>query len=471
MTRHYPLDQDLDFERYEHRQLEVRDILLNRTWELLVAPISPDRHGVPVEQIWDASEPLEDLRFMVKTFEDFSLDKFTHKDYIPLSRANAQDVHGSYGEWPVSNADVYFRYRGEAITAARMFLFQVTDPDIRYFFEQLGRAVSIERTYAPRLRDLINKYKKSVRVQDAHPLFSVGFPKVAGNSLLSHTKTFRASIVKEASKDEQAATGTVRTTSFWSQGTPDRASSVPTSGSWTSACYFLGEENFLGHRLPRGQYHGHDLIRLVFEFPSRRVSELDKFVRRRSLSRSHIRNMFKDPPPRPSVKTAAGSHPCSNCGDFTHKFKKCPNPCGHCGKKTHQAVKCPVKPSNRCKCMPFPEHTAAECPEPCSRPCGNPFPFRHNKHQNAMSCTSRCCMCGIKGHSGKQCKFKRCQCGKQHLTQGCRWKVECPAARCDRYLCNLHCAGCGKKRDRQFPFTGGRCQECLEDCEPVRPRA
>ncbi|KAK6212470.1 hypothetical protein LQW54_005244 [Pestalotiopsis sp. IQ-011] len=192
MTRHYPLDQELDFERYEHRQLEVRDILLNRTWELLVAPISPDRHGVPVEQIWDAAEPLIDLRFMVKTFEDFSLDKFTHKDYIPLSRANAKDVLGSYGERPQDNADVYFRYRGEAISAARMFLFQVTDPDIRYFFEQLGRAVSIERIYAPRLRDLIKECKKSVRVQDAHPLFSVGFPKIAGNSFLSHTKTFRA---------------------------------------------------------------------------------------------------------------------------------------------------------------------------------------------------------------------------------------------------------------------------------------
>ncbi|KAI0133007.1 hypothetical protein BJ170DRAFT_556763, partial [Xylariales sp. AK1849] len=136
-------------------------------------------------------------------------------------------------------------------------------------------------------------------------------------------------------------------------------------------------------------------------------------------------------------------HPCTNCRQFIHTSTKCRFPCGHCGKRGHQAHKCPIKSSNRCKCRPFPQaHSAVDCQIRCSRRCGNPYPPSHNKHSNAMTCKSRCCMCGIKGHSGKECKFKKCGCGQQHLTQDCRWKIECPARGCDRYLCGLHCTEC-----------------------------
>ncbi|KAH8680544.1 hypothetical protein BX600DRAFT_444651 [Xylariales sp. PMI_506] len=210
--------------------------------------------------------------------------------------------------------------------------------------------------------------------------------------------------------------------------------------------------------------------KLAFHFQRQSISQLDKLSRRRSLSRTHIQAMFDYPRrPRSSQHRQDGARgkydalPCSNCGSFSHADKSCRCCCGHCGSRGHKAAQCRKKASNRCKCRPFPQcHLAADCTVRCSRRCGSLVTVGHNRHPNAMLCTSRCCMCGVSGHAGKTCKFRACPCGRQHLTQDCRWKVECPARGCERYLCGLHCSKCGRRRRRDFPLVEGQCPTCRD---------
>lgn len=187
----------------------------------------------------------------------------------------------------------------------------------------------------------------------------------------------------------------------------------------------------------------------------------------------------------------SSEHPCPNCAA---RHLTCPEPCGFCGAPSsdssclanalslsqlrlstgfpgqecgnlHKATDCPVAKQNRCKCGPFPQyHVAAKCAVLCSRDCGNIHPAGHFKHKNAMTCKSRCCMCGIKGHSGSQCKSKRCRCGGAHLGQDCTWKVECRVEGCYRFLCGLHCSECGMSREQLEEgsrFEGRKCPVCL----------
>ena len=194
---------------------------------------------------------------------------------------------------------------------------------------------------------------------------------------------------------------------------------------------------------------------------------------------------------------------CANCSSTGHSTSRCSKPCGFCGApgpKTiypagpdmdrsarilgfahddqqlvgqhgnlHIAPNCPVAKQNRCKCGPFPQyHVATKCPVLCSRSCGNSYPPGHFKHRSAMTCRSRCCMCGLRGHSGQRCKLTRCRCGGAHLGQDCRWKVECHVKGCDRFLCGVHCAGCGISRGQLedgLEFCQGKCPSCLSEAE------
>lgn len=201
--------------------------------------------------------------------------------------------------------------------------------------------------------------------------------------------------------------------------------------------------------------------------------------------------------------------PCLNCSSNSHFTANCRAPCGHCGAPNpntdysalgsrryrpertryiltaseessdsdepsqagrhhnpHLASDCLVAPKNRCKCAPFPQfHVAAKCPVLCSRDCGvGEYPPGHFKHKNAMGCKGRCCMCGMRGHSGTRCKLRRCRCGGQHLGQDCDWHPECRVEGCDRFLCGVHCRGCGVDRGTLGEgegFVGGRCAACL----------
>ncbi|KAI0398523.1 hypothetical protein F5Y17DRAFT_7271 [Xylariaceae sp. FL0594] len=267
-----------------------------------------------------------------------------------------------------------------------------------------------------------------------------------------------------------------------------RSQSVPVTERWGFAAFEKGDKN----RYPGPSYHLHtneyrDLVvrvgcnvhHIIF-FPLKPLSELDKRSRRRSLSRSHIRAMFVDniqhSTSPDSGRTQIQTHPCSNCAQYTHKTKECRWDCGHCGLAGHRADSCPMGAQNRCKCMPFPQfHGSGRCHVRCSRRCGNPHPPGDHRHKNAMLCSHRCCMCGVWGHSGRKCALKRCPCGgdRRHLTQDCRWKVECAAPGCSFYLCAIHCRECGTKREKgpENAFVARTCRDCLRNGAPVSPRA
>lgn len=208
------------------------------------------------------------------------------------------------------------------------------------------------------------------------------------------------------------------------------------------------------------------------------------------------KEMIEVPTPEP-VKPPS---PCANCTSVDHITSHCKLPCGHCGaanpladyrhphrsrfengwqiaisddgdggkagqhNNPHIAPQCPVAKQNRCKCMAFPQfHVSAKCPILCARDCGNRLPPGHFRHKNAMSCQLRCCMCGIKGHSGMKCKLRRCRCGGTHLGQDCRFHPECQIRGCDRFLCGIHCHSCGLDRGQLgdgLVLVGQRCPTC-----------
>ncbi|GAB1319463.1 hypothetical protein MFIFM68171_09673 [Madurella fahalii] len=254
--------------------------------------------------------------------------------------------------------------------------------------------------------------------------------------------------------------------------------------------------------------------RLQVTFPRMTVAQLDRRSRRRSLSRTRIKEMFDwntdldampdaskaQPSTVPPIQPQATPQPkpptpCGNCTSTEHRTSECTAPCGHCGapnsksltealqvdlydgplapgvhQRPHMASQCPVAARNRCKCVAFPTfHTAARCGIPCRRDCGastsastsatasaRPGSFQH---RNAMTCRARCCMCGLRGsHSGRECRLRRCRCGGAHLGQDCTWHPTCRAPGCDRFLCGLHCRGCGST---ERPFVGWRCGRCV----------
>ncbi|SPN98486.1 uncharacterized protein DNG_01531 [Cephalotrichum gorgonifer] len=199
-------------------------------------------------------------------------------------------------------------------------------------------------------------------------------------------------------------------------------------------CDAMAPESYLRQRLSFDQH----LMPLYVPCPP--LSEVDHRTRRRSLSRRHIARMFHSPS---RISGCLPGPPPPQPAD--------PSPPAAAG------------------CLPFPVyHTAKNCPVVCSRACGARLRPGHAGHPRAMTCRSRCCMCGIRGHTGKECRLKRCRCGEQHLGQDCGWKPDCRVDGCDRYLCGVHCRECGST---ERPFVGWRCAACLGNGEPAGGRA
>lgn len=486
MARHYPLHEELPFERYEHRALGARDVMVHRIMEtymfprkvkasVLDVPVDHDFVLYPVKgQDVGTALDIHCVQRMLMTEWDVMAPMLVWSKSLPDWRP------------PPPRFQELRRVGDMMLDLVQRHFLEVADPSLRVLLRHLKHyhihtSADPGRGWKDAMIQHLKSYQRHAMEHQWCSLFS-GAVHPALNDTRFLSDDFIISIPQTRLYAHllyklgwERSVGIPRDQSYpleWkyelhdipclSRGRRLRRNSQPPPGSWTTSD-ILGPNN--------------DAILWpywVIHIPIRRLSELDKMSRRRSLSQTHIRNMFRASPrsSSPSHRNSnAQLHPCTNCGLFTHTSRKCQVPCGYCGKDTHQAPQCPVRASNRCRCRRFPCHTASNCTVRCSRRCGNAFPPGHNKHLNAMTCANRCCMCGVRGHSGRECAFKKCQCGRQHLTQDCRWKVECPRRGCERYLCTLHCAGCGKKRAARSEFVGGRCAACLADESPVRPRA
>ncbi|KAF6830415.1 major facilitator superfamily transporter [Colletotrichum plurivorum] len=143
------------------------------------------------------------------------------------------------------------------------------------------------------------------------------------------------------------------------------------------------------------------------------------------------------PPPDP-----AG--PCRNCLEM-HDINNCQLECGYCGMDWHTIAACASIPRNRCKCSPFPQyHLARRCPVLCNPDdCPKKDVPGTEYHRNAVTCKTRCCMCGLYDHAGRDCHLKTCRCGRHHLAiEHPPEERRCAVEPCPRWFCNKHCQTC-----------------------------
>ncbi|KAI1097722.1 hypothetical protein F4804DRAFT_326713 [Jackrogersella minutella] len=483
MALHYPLNGlNLDFSRYEHRPLGARDIMVNRIMEDYMAPKRVK--GVVYQRpfkVFDFTQIKGRDRSLGLDMQILSKILHTHYNWSFTPRELSRLF-----EPPLTiflDFTTVFLMVDTQVTLGAVILglierhYLESNPSMRIWLKHYYSYCS-SPIHGPGWKKDVVEHLKSLRPageeQYRQSLYSgghylpinipsnvqfsidpcfVGAPRF--NILkLEFSTTFRKNKMARKPGSRKIPLGDLASLH---RGRPQRSSSVPICATWGIAAI----QNLNSHRDEKWG---------IF-FPRRPLSELDKLSRRRSLSRTHIREMFTDKPEWFQEEPMEGiKHPCGNCAQYTHRTKNCPSQCGFCGSIFHKANACPVKSSNRCKCRPFPQcHTALECYVRCSRPCGCPHHLGHFKHKNAMLCSYRCCMCGIKGHSGRKCSLKKCPCGGQHLTQDCRWKVECSAKDCNFYLCRLHCRECGRKKERGSSdhFVGRTCQDCLRNGQPV----
>ncbi|KAI1441996.1 hypothetical protein F5Y02DRAFT_397657 [Annulohypoxylon stygium] len=465
---HYPLNGlDLDFNRYEHRPFGAREIMVNRIMEEFMAPKRVEaevynRRSGTYEELWKQIKSL-DKRLGLDVQVLFKLLR-TYHCWPP--RITLTQEYSTFLSviliWPYVQTRTDF---DSAILGLVERHYLECHPSLRIilrFFQSwsTNQGPKEQSGWKKDMIEHLKEFQSAKETQYLHHLYSKSHylppgPTGAQFSIepcfvvawkLSYTSA-RKTIFENMPKVHR--------------GRSQRSKSLPPDGAWGTAAIknYNPEEKF------------------VIYFPRRRLSELDKLSRRRSLSRTHIKEMFTDFAPKLYYKKPTGKdtlkNKCENCAQYTHRTKDCKARCGFCGLSFHKASGCKVKSSNRCKCQPFPQfHTAQECYVRCSRACGSPYHPGHFKHKNAMTCSYRCCMCGIKGHSGRKCSFKKCPCGERHLTQDCRWKVECPAKGCHYYLCSLHCRECGKKKEKgtQDSFVGRTCQDCLKNGKPASVR-
>ncbi|KAI0841371.1 hypothetical protein F5Y06DRAFT_261385 [Hypoxylon sp. FL0890] len=507
MTLHYPLNGvNLDFNRYEHRPLGARDIMVNRLMEDYMAP--KRLKGAFYERPFDDILPNQmksrdrklclDIQVLSKTLQTdynwpLTVEELRRLCSLPLDILKHLNKNPTFFILQTDYLEIYRMAEPDA-DLGRFILGLVerhyleSEPSIRTWLKLFLRDYSKTAKHAPGWKKDMVEHLKGLQLasgaQYRHAVYSGGHymsthapkdfqfsvPYFIGPSWFSTLKLQpppnparkRNAIGKSTSKFPLSCIGCIH------HGRLRRPNSVPANGSWSTAAI-----QGLDSSLFEEEKH-------VIYFPRRPLSELDKISRRRSLSRTHIRAMFADKPEWDYEEYAGKQasertkHPCANCAQYTHRTKNCPLPCGYCNSLSHMASACTVKATNRCKCQPFPQfHTAFECYVRCSRRCGCPYHPAHFKHKNAMLCSYRCCMCGVKGHSGRKCSLKKCPCGEQHLTQDCRWKVECAAEDCNLYLCHLHCRECGKKKnkDNKDYFVGRTCQDCLKNAKPVVAKA
>ncbi|OTB09898.1 hypothetical protein K445DRAFT_323492 [Daldinia sp. EC12] len=497
MSIHYPLNGiDLDFSKYEHRSISYRDVMVNRIMQEYMSPrrVRPDVYengfdeDVRFGQIKGRDRKLgldmQILSGMLKTDHNSSFTGVELR-HLFLSRAGARLDPLSYFFLAEPLPTV-----GEVASGLVERYYLESEPSIRAWLDYLCRSqpgflAAPKPIWKKDAKQHIKSYGSILRINYCYSLFSGGrrlrintpsgvefcidpqFISRRWLNLLRYQLPQKSPPIYNHHKNSIKTVHVVNTGCV-RRGRPQRSSSLPTPNSWNTAALSIRDMKDIEDKW-------------IIYFPRRPLSELDKLSRRRSLSRAHIRAMFADKPKvfekNPSQKQSPGKpgNPCANCSQYkSHRSSACPAGCGYCNSPAHKAYACSIKASNRCKCMPFPQyHTAFECDIKCSRKCGCPSPPGSGHHKNAMLCSYRCCMCGAKGHSGRACSLKKCPCGGNHLTQDCRWKVECPAGNCSFYLCHLHCRECGKKKSKgsKEQFVGRTCQDCLRNGKPVLGKA
>ncbi|KAI1801071.1 hypothetical protein F4811DRAFT_535902 [Daldinia bambusicola] len=480
MSKHYPLNGiDLDFSRYEHRPISYRDVIVNRIMHEYMWPKKVK--SVVYEKIFEGDVAFAQIKGRDR---ELGLDMQVLSSVLKTDHSvELRYVHlwcpGAPPEplrWCLS--------AGPSPTVGKITLGLVeryyleSEPTIRAWLRYLFRSQSSFLTasrpaWKEDAKRHVKGYESVTRTDYCYSLFSGGHRfrintpydlELCIDPLFVSVLKFQL-LPKSAQAYDQPKNSARKkhlvNARFVREGRPQRSSSLPAFHTWNTAA--LNIEGVV-----------------IIYFPHCPLSELDKISRRRSLSRTHIRAMFTDKPKvfeKPSRKRPKGKPEslCANCSQYrNHRSSACPMGCGYCNSSAHKAHTCPTKASNRCKCMPFPQyHTAFDCDIKCSRRCGCPSLPGSSRHKNAMLCSYRCCMCGANGHSGRKCSLKKCPCGENHLTQDCRWKVECPAQNCSFYLCHLHCRECGKKKDKasKEQFVGRTCQECLRNGKPVSAKA
>ncbi|OTB00394.1 hypothetical protein M426DRAFT_324342 [Hypoxylon sp. CI-4A] len=482
MAKHYPLNGiDLDHNRYEHRPLGARDIMASRIMEDCMNPqrIIPRAYRQPYHeraftQIKQRDERLGlDLQVLSKMLTTDRVQRVALTDYD-------RDILYTFFSSTILD-DNWFMNPTDELDEVVLGLVErhhlEMDPSVRIWLKSFNDEYrSGPRRQAPGWKkDMVEHLKQLQPASKTHYDYNL---HSGGHFLPYHT--FRVHfhidpcIICPTPLTRLRAPNPRRLSDTISirRGKTSRSSSMPSFGaySWSTAIITSDIDPNFDKDKDWFIYH-----------PTRPWSELDKLTRRRSLSRTHIRAMFTDKPKLAHDKLTNKKHratnlkhPCANCAQYTHLTKHCTWNCGYCASMYHKASVCPVKVENRCKCRPFPQyHLASQCYVRCSRRCGCPHPLGHFRHKTAMVCNYRCCMCGAKGHSGRKCSMKKCPCGEQHLTQDCRWKVECPVKDCYFYLCHLHCRECGKKKEKgsKDKFVGRTCQDCLKNGKPLAPKA
>ncbi|KAI1491537.1 hypothetical protein F5X96DRAFT_467462 [Biscogniauxia mediterranea] len=487
-SHYYPLNGvDLDFRRYMHRPLGGRDILVNRIMDDYMNPrrVKANTYLQRVDKHYkfhSFKSQDHQLGLDLQVLQELLETDTRLKSSIVVTMVSGSSE--SVVEFTVRGLNSWPTFQALILDLIQRH-FMETGPALSYFFKFGHDSGYIPRPVPPPRwkEDMVAHLKQFQTAAAVHyqnslvsgyhqlPLrsfegrvFSIdpcflALPKERAALLwpinLSNTKVRRKGYI-EMSLDMTNIT--------YRRG-PRRPHSLPPPDSWFTATL----------RWVQNVAAGDDYY---LYSPRQPLSKLDKLSRRRSLSRTHIQAMFHDPPEwhitdlPPEIRASQVQHACTNCAQYTHLTKDCPFRCGYCDSSAHKARNCTIKAVNRCKCRPFPQHhTASRCFVPCSRKCGSPYPQSHFKHKAAIMCAHRCCMCGVKGHTGRKCALKRCPCGGQHLTQDCRWKVECPARGCDRYLCSLHCRECGERKGSRNDFVGGICQGCLKNGTPVSAKA
>ncbi|ETS83150.1 hypothetical protein PFICI_05026 [Pestalotiopsis fici W106-1] len=292
MARHYPLDQDLAFERYEHRTLEVRDVLINRLWEIFVTPAKQEA----TEDIWNPSTLLG--RVAVHSRQGRKIPAVEPCDLLHLIRPNPipnkeEDAVAflfrstTIDEWLNSLlrrhtfltkeqlGDFEWAQRDFAFDAAQRFYFEVNDPSVRFLFKQLG-GQDLLWSIEERTRILIEDAKRNIRVQDAHRLYSGGFPKPDQKSRVL-AKGFHLILKRDPLLPRSTRkTAKDRLFDIFPFAPPKlygRASSLPAPDAWATARHSMTVKD--PTRLRSGRPFMW-LTQLIFHFPRRRFSELDK---------------------------------------------------------------------------------------------------------------------------------------------------------------------------------------------------